>query len=291
MVNLSQVVQSLDTERLEAASIFHDEAMALVDDANEAERLGDLIQASESFLAAYEKERLALDAIKSSSVEPTHSVLLRSTAAIALECGKLEEADSYISEALAGNPPKFIIEELIELRDEINQRGYYISQCTSASQHDIMPSEIINEVSAKQDLYEFFFKLIYSFENEIKYCSAIIVSNASKNNPYYLTHFKKSLLQDLTYQGDIRKHTISMLVNLENQNILNTKEQEKAVNIFSYCLDDRRKDIREYCLSALRSTKEKNNGLSELIDSILSERNRRGKLKIYSRGKRLFEKA
>jgi hypothetical protein len=48
-------------------------------------------------------------------LEPTHSVLHRSAAVLALECSELREAERLIGRALAGNPPVDIANELRDL--------------------------------------------------------------------------------------------------------------------------------------------------------------------------------
>ncbi|HEX5271222.1 MAG TPA: hypothetical protein VFW33_12065, partial [Gemmataceae bacterium] len=49
------------------------------------------------------------------SLEPTRSVLHRSAASLALECGEYREAERLIATALAGSPPETIAEELRDL--------------------------------------------------------------------------------------------------------------------------------------------------------------------------------
>jgi hypothetical protein len=47
--------------------------------------------------------------------EPTRSVLHRSAASLAVECLQLREAERLIGQALAGNPPPDIADELRDL--------------------------------------------------------------------------------------------------------------------------------------------------------------------------------
>ena len=84
---------------------------------------GDLENISALMEQAFEKEaeaarRMAADP---ATLEPTRSVLLRSAAALALECNKIREAEQLISTALAGNPPSEIAEELRDLLE----RAYF----------------------------------------------------------------------------------------------------------------------------------------------------------------------
>lgn len=52
--------------------------------------------------------------------EPTRSVLLRSAASIAHECGDFREAERLIAQGLAGDPPDEIAEELRDLYEQVN---------------------------------------------------------------------------------------------------------------------------------------------------------------------------
>jgi hypothetical protein len=56
--------------------------------------------------------------------EPTRSVLHRSAASLAIECGEFQAADRLISTALSGNPPLEIAEELKDLFIQINLSQY-----------------------------------------------------------------------------------------------------------------------------------------------------------------------
>jgi hypothetical protein len=52
--------------------------------------------------------------------EPSRSVLYRSAASLAMECGETREAEKLISIALIGNPPYEIAEELRNLLEQVN---------------------------------------------------------------------------------------------------------------------------------------------------------------------------
>lgn len=56
--------------------------------------------------------------------EPTHSVLHRSAATLAVQCGALQQAEKLIAIALAGHPPLDIAEELKDLFIQINVQRY-----------------------------------------------------------------------------------------------------------------------------------------------------------------------
>jgi hypothetical protein len=66
--------------------------------------------------AAFAKERAAADLTANQlDLEPTRSVLHRSAAVLAIECGELRDAERLIGHALAGNPPQDIADELRDL--------------------------------------------------------------------------------------------------------------------------------------------------------------------------------
>lgn len=99
----------------------HRRAMLLAEKAIAAKTAGDRQQADKLFRDALECERDAAEAIASDpSAEPTRSVLYRSAATLALDCGQHREAERLIATALAGNPPEEIAEELRTLLDQVN---------------------------------------------------------------------------------------------------------------------------------------------------------------------------
>lgn len=101
-------------------SVLHNEAMTLADDAWLKRQEGDFVAYKEFIRAAFEKERAAVDALTGNlNKEPTRSVLLRSAASLALECGKTREAERLVSIALAGDPPPEIAEELRDITEQI----------------------------------------------------------------------------------------------------------------------------------------------------------------------------
>jgi tetratricopeptide (TPR) repeat protein len=99
---------------------LHREAMRLVDEAESARRNGNLHLARERIRQAFEHERQAADLVAGDfSQEPTRSVLHQSAASLALDCGALREAERLIAEALSGEPPDEIAEELRDLLEQV----------------------------------------------------------------------------------------------------------------------------------------------------------------------------
>lgn len=103
----------------------HTTAMDLAEAAFVAKLRGDLEQALLLTRQAFEYEQAAATLIANQlDVEPTRSVLHRSAATLAVNCGELEAAERLIATALSGNPPSEIAEELKDLFIQINLRPY-----------------------------------------------------------------------------------------------------------------------------------------------------------------------
>ena len=99
----------------------HREAMALADQALKAKNNGELELAIELTKKALELEKSeAYRFADQKDHEPTRSVLFRSAAVLALECGKNREAEQLACEGLAGKPPSSIADELRSILDESN---------------------------------------------------------------------------------------------------------------------------------------------------------------------------
>jgi len=99
---------------------FHKGAMECAELAQAARLRGQ----HDEFLAltskALEMEKTAALALQHEvSLEPTRSVLFRSAASLALECGKIRDAEQLIAMALAGNPPAAIANELRDLIEDV----------------------------------------------------------------------------------------------------------------------------------------------------------------------------
>jgi hypothetical protein len=105
------------------AAALHRDAMDIADDAWVRRQEGDFVGYTERIKGAYQAERTAAEMMLSAgAAEPTRSVLLRSAASLALECGETRQAEKLVSIALAGDPPPEIAEEL---RDIVEQVGLH----------------------------------------------------------------------------------------------------------------------------------------------------------------------
>ncbi|MBD2297571.1 hypothetical protein [Nostoc sp. FACHB-190] len=105
---------------------LHKQAMDFTEMAQVAKLKGDSVLALQLSKQAFEKERLAAELIVSNlEAEPTRSVLHRSAATLAIDCGEMAAAERLIAIALSGNPPQEIAEELKDLFVRINIDKYF----------------------------------------------------------------------------------------------------------------------------------------------------------------------
>jgi len=81
---------------------------------------GDEPAAQRLFQSAYELEsQAANDLLDNWGAEPTRSVLFRSAATLARDCGLFTEAEKLVHKALGGEPPAQIADELRDLLPQI----------------------------------------------------------------------------------------------------------------------------------------------------------------------------
>ncbi|MBE9050800.1 hypothetical protein IQ243_10315 [Nostocales cyanobacterium LEGE 11386] len=105
---------------------LHKQAMDFAEMAQVAKLKGDSVLALQLSRQAFEKERLAAELIINNlEAEPTRSVLHRSAATLAIDCGEIAAAERLIAVALSGNPPQEIAEELKDLFVQINIDKYF----------------------------------------------------------------------------------------------------------------------------------------------------------------------
>ena len=97
---------------------LHRRAETAVDAALLARSAGDEVGARAALVEALELERSAAE-LKPEGVEPAHSVLHLGAAALALECGELEEAARLAAAGLAGRPSAEVATDLEHIRDEV----------------------------------------------------------------------------------------------------------------------------------------------------------------------------
>ncbi len=99
----------------------HNQAMALVDQADAARRRRDLPRAKQLLQEAFLQEKEVALACEGMPDAPaaTVAILFRSAASLASEAGEPREAERLIARALSGDPPASLAEELRELWDQL----------------------------------------------------------------------------------------------------------------------------------------------------------------------------
>ena len=106
--------------------VLHQKAMEFAEQAEIAKLRGaGHARVQELLRGAFEQECQAADQVATLlEAEPTRSVLHRSAAALAIDCGEIKIAERLITTALAGNPPMEIAIELKDLFIQINLPQY-----------------------------------------------------------------------------------------------------------------------------------------------------------------------
>lgn len=108
----------------------HQQAMELAEQAFAARRRNDPDTARLLALHAYQLEKQAAE---QSQTEPTRSVLHRSAATLALDCGEYREAERLAAAALASTPPEPIANELREVLAAVYAAWNWREQAVTAT--------------------------------------------------------------------------------------------------------------------------------------------------------------
>lgn len=99
---------------------LHNQAMDLAFLGDKKLQSGAKEEALKLFSQAFKSEKNAAELAESKgNPEPGLSILFRSAATLAYQCGELREAEKLVAHALAGNPPSDIAVELRELLQQI----------------------------------------------------------------------------------------------------------------------------------------------------------------------------
>ncbi len=142
--------------------------MELADEAFFAKRRGNLDQAKKLIYEAFKEERTAAEHLRDYySSEPSRSILYRSAASLALECGENREAEKLVALGLSGDPPPEIANELRHLFDEINFQKHLELNQISLSENEMQVSIAGNSVGYGITLSEIFIKKISDIEKLI----------------------------------------------------------------------------------------------------------------------------
>lgn len=112
--------------------VLHRQAIELADQADLSKLRGDYQNYQETIRLAYKAERdAAILVAPKLAFEPTRSVLLRSAASFAIECGEIEDGKYLIRRALEGKPPSEISAELREMELELGSENLGSIQANS----------------------------------------------------------------------------------------------------------------------------------------------------------------
>ena len=100
---------------IEVLNEQHRTAMDLAGEALLVQQRGNFEEAKKLLRQAYDLERDVAQQLAPTDIEPSRSVIHRSAATLAVDCGEYREAEKLIATALLGNPPATIAAELREL--------------------------------------------------------------------------------------------------------------------------------------------------------------------------------
>jgi hypothetical protein len=107
-----------DMRRLE---VLHRLAMEAADLAERVRQNASAEDARQLFDTAFRLEMKAAR-LAGDKMEPTRSVLFRSAASLALDCGYYDDADQLVREARLGSPPPEVADDLAEIEAEVQRR-------------------------------------------------------------------------------------------------------------------------------------------------------------------------
>ncbi|MGE5647118.1 MAG: hypothetical protein ACM336_15150 [Acidobacteriota bacterium] len=126
---------------MSAVKDLHRQAMQEADLAHEARREGNATAACAHFEEALRLERGAAEELGDRlNAEPTRSILFRSAATLAVNCGEYAEAEKLVCRALAGNPPETIAEELRDLYEQVTFRRHLSLRGITLSEDEVQMS-------------------------------------------------------------------------------------------------------------------------------------------------------
>lgn len=166
--------------------------MALVDRALLERSKSGETASRECLRLAYEKEREAASSLERKiGFEPTRSVLYRSAASLAMECGEVREAERLIAYGLLGNPPADIAEELRDLLEDV-----HFSRHLELRGVSLAPGEV--QMSVEGPAVGFGITSSSDFLDRIKYVESVVYRTAERilNRPFRETGSPKHALKD-----------------------------------------------------------------------------------------------
>lgn len=119
---------------------LHNQAMDFALLGDKELQSGNQTAAQDLYVRAFQNEcEAAMLAESLGNPEPGLSILFRSAATLAYQCGKLREAEKLVAHALAGNPPEDIAIELRELLQQIYTDNELLESKEEISLHIRIP--------------------------------------------------------------------------------------------------------------------------------------------------------
>ncbi len=101
-------------------TVLHNKAMEFADEALLARMEGNTEASTALFEKAFELEKEAAESVSETDRgSDSMHILVRSAAALAMNCERYLDAEWLIQAALGNNPPAFITRELVELKESI----------------------------------------------------------------------------------------------------------------------------------------------------------------------------
>jgi hypothetical protein len=162
-----------------------------------AKQNGCLDKAKELFQEAMQFEINAAEKVEPSrNSEPTRSILLRSAASLANECGEFRQAEKLIAIGLSGDPPDEIAHELRELLEKVNFHYHMEIHGVVLEQNDFQVVFTGKSISADYAQSETIISRLQNIQNLIfRTAERLIfhpyhdsgISSASKKFPLYVT--------------------------------------------------------------------------------------------------------
>jgi len=159
---------------------IHRQAMEQIDLALLERRKGSAEAAARHLQSAYELESEAANALLNElDAEPTRSVLFRSAATLARDCGRFADAEKLAYRALAGNPPAEIADELRDLLEQVTFQRHLELRGVKLGEDEIQMAIAGNSVGFGMASTDVFLARVQSTEN-LLYRTA----ERKENRPY-----------------------------------------------------------------------------------------------------------
>src|SRR5437870_3603456 len=134
---------------------LHRNAMALADNATEARYSHDATRYIDLLRRAFQLERTAAEFYAyTSNAEPSRSVLLRSAATLAMQCGERDESLRLVKLAFAGQPTDDLREELVSLEHQLVEGNGSLDNGIIAGRSQIY-SRVREDILAAQQCVRF----------------------------------------------------------------------------------------------------------------------------------------